>query len=516
LAPDPPQRLTVRRIGQLACAALALLGIVLAGVGEALPGVVLLGLAIGGFLWAGRRRSTLSVSALVPVGLAPAQVDAAREQLRAVADHCRRLGVPPAAEELRRWAGHAERVADQEQEWLRWELDGQEHESRLRDLGQRLCDLLAERDPGAVKQHSGDPVRCLASYRQRCADRAARQTRNAHHVDLQRGRLDILLEGDCLSQLHDRLLAAEDHHRQLVRHATERTEALEDTRAAVGRALVDAGLTGTEVAAILDGTGASGDFSSGGSVSVASAGAGSTSSGSSGSLSTGPAGGWELTALLSAAAHEVERTRASAMALLDEAGRCEGAARQHASTVPSVAEAEERLAAAEAELARLREAQRTLTLTRDFLARAQQRVHRDIAPVLARTLTERLPEVTAGRYLEALVDPATLQVQVCGPDGRWRSADRLSVGTAEQIYLLLRIALASHLTAPAETCPLLLDDVTVQADEQRTIAILELLLAEAGSRQIVLFAQEPLVATWAAQRLAGADRHALVSLPSPA
>jgi uncharacterized protein YhaN len=204
------------------------------------------------------------------------------------------------------------------------------------------------------------------------------------------------------------------------------------------------------------------------------------------------------------------------MALLDEAGRCEGAARQHASTVPNVAEAEERLAAAEAELSRVREAQRTLTLTRDFLARAQQRVHRDIAPVLARTLTERLPEVTAGRYVQALVDPATLQIQVCGPDGRWRAADRLSVGTAEQVYLLLRIALAAHLCAPGETCPLLLDDVTVQADPERTVAILEMLLAEAAGRQIVLFAQEPLVADWAAERLAGADRHAVVALPAPA
>ena len=91
LATDPPQRLTVRRLGLLGCAALALLGIVLAGFGEVLPGVVLLGLAVGAFAWAGRYRSALSVSALVPAGLAPGQVDAARVQLRAVAERCRRL-----------------------------------------------------------------------------------------------------------------------------------------------------------------------------------------------------------------------------------------------------------------------------------------------------------------------------------------------------------------------------------------------------------------------------------------
>ena len=498
LATGAQQRLTVRRIGLLACAALALVGIVLAGVGEVVPGVVLLGLALGAVAWAARRRSTLSVSALVPAGLAPAQVDAAREQLRSVADRCRRLGVPPSAQELRRWAGYAERVADQEQEWLRWELDEQEHHARVRELGQRLCALLVERDPGSVTGHSGDPGSCLASYRQRCAERAARQAHDAHRVDLQRGRLDVLLEGACLEDLHRRLRVAEDHHLELVRQAGERTEALEDTRAAVGRALIEAGQTAGEVAAVLEAAqrGSLVDTSPGGSAEAA----------------DGP----DLSALLGAAAGEVERTRAQAMALLDEAGRCEGAARQHASTAPSVAEAEERLAAAEAELSRIREVQRTLTLTRDFLAHAQRRIHRDIAPVLARTLTERLPEITTGRYVEALVDPATLQVQVCGSDGRWRTADRLSVGTAEQIYLLLRIALATHLCAPGETCPLLLDDVTVQADAQRTIAILDMLLAEAADRQIVLFAQEPLVASWAAERLTGTDQHSLVALAPPA
>jgi hypothetical protein len=501
LATDPAQRLTVRRIGLLACAALALIGVVLTGVGEVLPGVVLLGLSVGAVALAGRRRKSFSVSALVPAGLAPAQVDAAREQLRAVAGRCRRLGVPPAAEELRRWAAHAERVADQEQEWLRWELDQQEHLMRVRELGQRLCTRLAERDPDSVTGHAGDPVSCLASYRQRCADRATRLADRAHRADLQRGRLDVLLEGGCLEHLHGRLLAAEDHHLDLVRHAAERTEALDDTRAAIGRALLEAGLTASDVATVLDRAGTWEPGDTGDTVPLDSA---------------EPTDGLALPSLLEAAAREAECTRTQAMELLDAAGRCEGAARQHASTVPIVAEAEERLSAAEAELSRIREAQRTLTLTRDFLARAQRRIHRDIAPVLARTLTERLPEVTAGRYAEALVDPATLQVQVCGSDGRWRTADRLSVGTAEQIYLLLRIALATHLCAPGETCPLLLDDVTVQADAQRTIAILDMLLDEAADRQIVLFAQEQLVASWAAERLAGAERHSLVALPARA
>jgi DNA repair protein SbcC/Rad50 len=75
--------------------------------------------------------------------------------------------------------------------------------------------------------------------------------------------------------------------------------------------------------------------------------------------------------------------------------------------------------------------------------------------------------------------------------------DRLSIGTAEQIYLLLRFALAQHLATTDETCPLLLDDVTVQADDGRTCEVLDPLLRLSADRQVILFAQEPVVAEWA-------------------
>jgi uncharacterized protein YhaN len=88
----------------------------------------------------------------------------------------------------------------------------------------------------------------------------------------------------------------------------------------------------------------------------------------------------------------------------------------------------------------------------------------------------------------------------------------LSHGTAEQVYLLLRIALAQHLARPGTVCPLLLDDVTVHADTQRTEQLLELLLAAAQERQIILFTQQDQVRDWARSRLAGAS-HAFHTLP---
>jgi exonuclease SbcC len=220
-----------------------------------------------------------------------------------------------------------------------------------------------------------------------------------------------------------------------------------------------------------------------------------------------------VTELLTAAREEVKASREEMLTLARLAEKAGGVAAERARSLVSVPEADEAVAAAEEELDRVEELAATLEWTHEFLATAQEQVHRDIAPVLANTLRAWLPKVTAGRYIDASVDPATLQVKVTGPGRRWRAADRLSVGTAEQVYLLLRVALAQHLTTTNEACPLLLDDVTVQADDERAKEVLDLLLRLSEDRQIVLFAQESTVAAWAAQNLAGKPEHLLIELP---
>lgn len=200
---------------------------------------------------------------------------------------------------------------------------------------------------------------------------------------------------------------------------------------------------------------------------------------------------------------ELPRLREEAATRAERAAASEGELRSFAEKIPSVSEAEEAHAAAVEELQQVRELQETLELTRRFLVSAQTRVHRDIAPVLADTVRRWLPSVTAGRYQDVTVDPTTLKVSVCGPTRRWRDAARLSYGTAEQIYLLLRVALADHLTKGNDTCPLLLDDVTVHADSARTVDVLRLLLEIANHRQVVLFSQEQQVADWAREHLVG-------------
>jgi hypothetical protein len=200
----------------------------------------------------------------------------------------------------------------------------------------------------------------------------------------------------------------------------------------------------------------------------------------------------------------------------EEASSTRGALDQMRLDVPDVAEAEEALAEATSELDRVTSTSEVIDATMRLLRAAEERVHRDLAPILASGITRWLPRVSGGRYVDASVDPADLSVRVKeAATGRWRSALLLSEGTREQIYLLLRVAMAQQLVTTDETAPLLLDEVTAQADAERKAQLLDVLHELSSERQIVLFTHDDDVAAWAERSLVG-ERDRLVQLRAPA
>ncbi|MDQ6838932.1 MAG: AAA family ATPase [Actinomycetota bacterium] len=167
-----------------------------------------------------------------------------------------------------------------------------------------------------------------------------------------------------------------------------------------------------------------------------------------------------------------------------------------------VSEAIEEDAWAEAEVRSLTSLGEDLDLAASILGAAKEKVHGDIAPVLNETIRPWVPRITQGHYDDVRVNPATLELEVHEMGGQFRTASLLSQGTAEQLFLLLRMALAKHLATTGESAPLILDDVTVQSDAGRTTAVLDLLLELSRDRQVVLFTQEDAVRQWATEHLA--------------
>lgn len=198
---------------------------------------------------------------------------------------------------------------------------------------------------------------------------------------------------------------------------------------------------------------------------------------------------------------QLAAARREATDAMQSYARSRGGLDQFAQDMPDVSAAEEADQTARLAHHRLERLDATLRTTIEFLRRAEERVHRDIAPKLRASVVQHLSGVTGGRYTDCRIDPQSLAVEVRSGTGPWRRAEWLSHGASEQIYLLLRMALAEHLSAPHETCPLILDDPIATSDALRRHAVLDTLLAVSESTQVILFTHDQDTRDWARQRL---------------
>ncbi|MFT8870713.1 MAG: AAA family ATPase [Sporolactobacillus sp.] len=119
-----------------------------------------------------------------------------------------------------------------------------------------------------------------------------------------------------------------------------------------------------------------------------------------------------------------------------------------------------------------------------------------IQSVKARYRREKLPRVLRGAsaYLSAITGGSYSELElgekgffVGNEAGGRLPAQLLSRGTAEQVYLSLRLALADTFSSGAETLPLIVDDSFVNFDRERLKRTYRLLSQFSGGRQVIVF-----------------------------
>lgn len=166
--------------------------------------------------------------------------------------------------------------------------------------------------------------------------------------------------------------------------------------------------------------------------------------------------------------------------LRTEADRLDGAIAQAGDPLVLHAEA----AALEAEIRRLETRYSALELARAALEQADTEIRSRFAPLLCARAGELFSELTEGQYDRVRLD-RDLRVTV-HPAGS--STDRplgyLSGGTADQLYLAIRLAICDLLLPQA---PIVLDDALVFFDDHRAALALKLLRRLARDRQILIF-----------------------------
>ena len=128
-----------------------------------------------------------------------------------------------------------------------------------------------------------------------------------------------------------------------------------------------------------------------------------------------------------------------------------------------------------------------ITLAQELLREADQEIQSRFSPALSGLAAKYMNEMTGGRYEDVLVgQDFSARTRVQG-DTVARDAEFLRAGTADLMYLAVRLAVCELALPDGEPCPLILDDALVNLDETREAQAMNLLKRIALKRQVILF-----------------------------
>ena len=123
-------------------------------------------------------------------------------------------------------------------------------------------------------------------------------------------------------------------------------------------------------------------------------------------------------------------------------------------------------------------------LAQQTLEKAKQELQRRFAPRISQRAQELFGLLTGGRYQRLLLDQEFSVSTAAEDEDTLHGALWRSEGTADQMYLALRLAVAEELTPDA---PLVLDDAFVRFDDDRLRAALNILNQTGMDKQVILF-----------------------------
>ena len=127
---------------------------------------------------------------------------------------------------------------------------------------------------------------------------------------------------------------------------------------------------------------------------------------------------------------------------------------------------------------------RFLEYAQTALADAAAELQRRFAPKISARAQALFSRLTEGKYDRfSLSEDLSVNAGAAG-ENVLRTAQWRSDGTADQLYLALRLAVAGELTPDA---PLILDDALVRFDDRRLKTALDILREEAENKQVILF-----------------------------
>lgn len=132
----------------------------------------------------------------------------------------------------------------------------------------------------------------------------------------------------------------------------------------------------------------------------------------------------------------------------------------------------------------LKEKNNKINTARIFLGEAYEKMKNSVTPKFTSNLSDNIMQISNGKYKKVTVnDEDGIIVEL--PNGEYVSAERLSGGTIEQLYLSLRLSMAKEISD--ENMPIILDEAFAYYDDERLENTLKFLIENFKENQIILF-----------------------------
>ena len=108
----------------------------------------------------------------------------------------------------------------------------------------------------------------------------------------------------------------------------------------------------------------------------------------------------------------------------------------------------------------------------------------NVTPKFTANLSSNIEKISNGKYNKVSVnDEKGMIVEI--PSGEYVSAEKLSAGTIEQLYLSLRLSMVKEISE--ETMPIILDEAFAYYDDERLENTLKFIAETFSGNQILLF-----------------------------
>jgi uncharacterized protein YhaN len=130
-------------------------------------------------------------------------------------------------------------------------------------------------------------------------------------------------------------------------------------------------------------------------------------------------------------------------------------------------------------------------LAMHFLEQGKLKFEREQQPKVLKKAGEFFRTITDGQYVEIFAPLGENKITVRSDNGEVKEPHQLSRGTAEQLYLCLRLGYLLDVSEKKRALPVIMDDILVNFDPERAKSALQAILQLSNFMQILYFTCHP-------------------------